>query len=361
MAAATFPIPYDPPDRKGFDKLRRGAAEEGMPPDEPLWNYRRLIARVGSAPAWIWVMHYRAGPYGSDCIDPDITELLGTFHRSLKWVLDQFRILIDAGVWSPYEGRPGCFKAHPEKIAVAPDMVRPIAPGRGRKPMGHAEVLAPVETAALEVRREATSGGVIESTPGNIFPEPGSPGEPADQDNRMVECPVCHGSGYISVDRPPDPEIYFPPGEMQIAPAENDFRRIAAIGTKHEATGGLKKLVEFKEVKKQAMLAVSDPTEGQLDYWISRQEWGRIDSTRRRGLSDEESRPVIDRIHAGGKRVEHFVFWLNQTGVTISAERTNITGLLIRLVDKMLAFARPYPADRRPLDRSGGPPGEGIE
>jgi hypothetical protein len=153
--------------------------------------------------------------------------------------------------------------------------------------------------------------------------------------------------------------------EIDFSEGERGFASIGATIRKQGDSFAAKISLDSGKASKESPALAFDPTEGQLSEWISRQPWGRIDSTRRRGLSDAEAWPVIDRIHAGGKRVEHFVFWLNQVGVTISADEggriQNIRGLLIKYVDKMLAFARPYPADRRPLDRSGGPPGEGIE
>jgi hypothetical protein len=67
-------------------------------------------------------------------------------------------------------------------------------------------------------------------------------------------------------------------------------------------------------------------------------------------------RPVVERIHAAGYRVDCFVTFLRDQKVTLSPDRENVTGLLIRLVEKFAAFAR-YRSPNRANDPSGGPPG----
>jgi hypothetical protein len=381
MAAASFAIPYDPPDRKGFDKLRRGAAEDGMPPGDPLWNWERLCGRLGPSlyTVWQWFVSRTSGPYGPRRVPIDFIALKQLIQVTTdKSILSACRELENLRLLSSDPNQPLVYGAEFEHVNSVPQVAKFVAPGRGRKPMGHADVIARSDQAACEVR-EATTGAVVdsqasdvrpleppplvaaevtESTPGNIFPEPDAAvtPEPDAGDEQTRPCPVCHGTGRV-----PAREIYFPPGEIHFAPAETQFREILASATNQMPGDRPKKVLEV--VKKQAVLA-SDPTEGQLDQWISRQPWGRIDNLRRRGLTDAEARPVIDRIHAGDKRVEHFVSYLRAERITISPDpggRINITGLLIRLVDKMLAFARPYSADRPSDNRSCGPPGDPIE
>lgn len=114
--------------------------------------------------------------------------------------------------------------------------------------------------------------------------------------------------------------------------------------------------VDVKEQAESTPLAFSAEVDT-LNGWVRRQPWAAIDSTRRRMLSDEEARPVIERLRSNGLPVPVFVQWLHEQK-TMSADRTNPVGLLNWLVDEFAAGMRPIRPSNRAGDRSGGPPGK---
>lgn len=218
---------------------------------------------------------------------------------------------------------------------------------------------------------------------GNVLPGDGAGGD----GERGLECPACHGTGRIEASDGdpggPKEEAGFPfgshePGGSDIVTAPKKEAGFPFIPPEKEAgfppretycpwnwtcvylmkdLASAKSIVDLKSLKQaeqsQSLLA-SEITE--LNDWISKQAWGRIDSMRRVGLSDAEARPVVELLHSVRYRVHQFLGFLRLEHITISPERREITGLLISLVKRMPAFAS-YPARNRSIDRSGGPPG----
>lgn len=120
---------------------------------------------------------------------------------------------------------------------------------------------------------------------------------------------------------------------------------------------------QIEDVKKQAEqtpLAFAEDVDA-LNEWVRRQPWAHIDSMRSRILSQDEARPVIERLRSHGLPVPLFVRYLHEHNKTMSADRMNPTGLLNWLVDNFAAVMRPIRPANRAADRLSAPPGKRIK
>lgn len=343
MSAAAV-IAFDPPGAAGWFKVRRGDPERNIPPDERAWNYKRLIARFGGDGYAIWSMYWDAAsfPGAGEYVRLDEAEALGIFKKTAQWLWGQIRRLVHGRVLIGDPARAGYYRPAPENIDAASCVVNRVRPGRGRprKPMGQA-----IEAAAGPEAKMYFQAAPEPDPPPGELPEP----EPAPD---RVECPTCGGRGYL--EQPVEAEMQFPPYENTFSSARKYNSALAPLShTIRALSRAPKNLEESREEEKQARPCLLDPTEEQLSRWAAYQPYG---GTRRTGLSPEEMRPVVERIHAAGYRVDCFVTFLRDQKVTLSPDRENVTGLLIRLVEKFAAFAR-YRSPNRANDPSGGPPG----
>lgn len=99
-----------------------------------------------------------------------------------------------------------------------------------------------------------------------------------------------------------------------------------------------------------------------LNEWLSREEWGRVSSTERKGLLEAEAQPVIDLLGSVGYDVSDFLVYIQMPPVTtIGRNVDNIVALLISIVRKMPAFARAYSGEKRRFERFDGSPGKRSE
>jgi len=146
-----------------------------------------------------------------------------------------------------------------------------------------------------------------------------------------------------------------PPAVMEIRPKETycPWNWPCAILSKDIARP--KKLVQIQN--EQARTACLPEDSRIVNDWISHEPWGRVNALTRQGLGDGQIRPFLLRLKAAGFTAVQFVEEMIRQDVTILADRTNITGLLISLIRRMPA--PPIPRENEQGDRSPSRGGNG--
>ena len=193
----------DPANRAGYFRLRRGYPEEAETAKEPMWNYERLLSRVGATNAWITIhvmercdFQFGNNPYVRVDVDHLVKILRRgrkTILRDLAWLSAEARRILE-----PDPTRPGYYRAMPENFETGPVLDPPKIPGRPRKANG-AMVSRPVNIAA---HRQELPGNVLPPVAAAVTTlEPLRPLPPATRDagNSVAADPDAAKSISVSV------------------------------------------------------------------------------------------------------------------------------------------------------------------
>jgi hypothetical protein len=218
-AAARRRERVEPPNRKGWGKLRRGLPElEGeVPTSDAQWNYERLVARVGPTGTLLlfYVLDRTESGYAGPGIPPpeyariDVDKVADYLNVSARRARGLIRWLIGLEVLiSRCPQNPWSLKALPENFERLPVMGATKRPGRPPKRF-KAALEAPTTMAAYRQHR----GPTVTST--GSYPPPEEPALGEEQ-TKIAE-----------IDFPNLPQVFALSGESQSKATERYIRACA--------------------------------------------------------------------------------------------------------------------------------------